>query len=77
MNITYNWISNIKPGYNPSIFSVVSSDAVRIVLGPSFMFIWYWSILPFGLVGAFQDISKETSNGLSGQLTSVGGPGSV
>lgn len=70
-------ISNIKPGYNPSIFFIVWSDDVGIVLGSSFMFIRYWTILPFGLVGAFQDISRETSNGLSGQRTSVGGPGSV
>lgn len=57
--------------------SIVSSEDVRIVLCSSVMFIWYWTILPFGLTGAFQDISRETSNGLSGQRTSVGGPGSV
>lgn len=55
-----------------------SVDETLMTLGLSkCIVIWYWRITPLALLGAFHDISKETSNGTSGHLTSVGGSGSV
>lgn len=59
------------------IFLVVPDDMFFWSWFPGLIFIWYWTITPLGLVGAFHDTSMESSIWLTAQFISVGGPGSV
>lgn len=58
-------------------FVVDADDMLTWSVFPGFIFIWYLTITPLGLIGAVHDMSREISSGFNTHFTLVGGPGSV